>query len=86
MAEKYGGDIPKTGDEMCKALPGVGRKMAVLTVNIAWNTNVGIGASLTSLRIGNVHKEVGKQSSVLRTVQRDSIFVSVVLHGKFRSV
>jgi endonuclease III len=43
LIEKFDGDIPKTVEEMCKDLPGVGQKMAVLTVNIAWNTTVGIG-------------------------------------------
>ena len=44
--EKYGGDIPKTVEELCK-LPGVGPKMAVLTVNIAWENTVGIGTKMS---------------------------------------
>lgn len=42
LAEKYNSDIPKTVEELCK-LPGVGQKMAVLTVNIGWEQTVGIG-------------------------------------------
>lgn len=43
LAEKYNYDIPQTVEELCK-LPGVGQKMAVLTVNIGWEKTVGIGA------------------------------------------
>ena len=42
VIEKYGGDIPETVEELCK-LPGVGPKMAYLTVQCAWGVNVGIG-------------------------------------------
>lgn len=42
LKEKYNGDIPKTVPELCQ-LPGVGQKMAVLCVNIAWENVVGIG-------------------------------------------
>lgn len=42
LAEHYNSDIPETVEELCK-LPGVGQKMAVLTVNIGWDKTVGIG-------------------------------------------
>jgi endonuclease-3 len=42
LAAQYNGDIPQTVEELCK-LPGVGQKMAVLTVNIGWKKSVGIG-------------------------------------------
>lgn len=42
LAEKYNNDIPQTVEELC-TLPGVGQKMAVLTVNIGWEKIVGIG-------------------------------------------
>ena len=51
IIEKYEGDIPKTVEELCK-LPGVGPKMAYLTVQCAWGVNVGIGVDT------HVHRSV----------------------------
>jgi len=42
LAEQYNGDIPKTVKEMCR-LPGVGEKVAFITVDTAWHNNIGIG-------------------------------------------
>jgi endonuclease III len=41
LLEKYNGDIPKTLAELTM-LPGVGNKMGILAMNIAWNINCGI--------------------------------------------
>ena len=40
LRDKYGGDIPKTVEELCK-LPGVGPKMAYLVMKCAWNEVTG---------------------------------------------
>ena len=42
MLSEYGGDIPPSVGDLCK-LPGVGPKMAHLTMNIAWRQVSGIG-------------------------------------------
>lgn len=42
LKEKYGGDIPRTVEELVQ-LPGVGPKMAHLAMNIAWDSVSGIG-------------------------------------------
>ena len=36
LREDFNSDVPKTVDELC-SLPGVGPKMAFLTLQIAWN-------------------------------------------------
>jgi len=60
IIEKYEGDIPKTVEELCK-LPGVGPKMAYLTVQCAWGVNVGIGVDThvhrISQRLGWLQRE-----------------------------
>jgi len=60
VIEKYGGDIPESVEELCK-LPGVGPKMAYLTVQCAWGVNVGIGVDThvhrISQRLGWLSKE-----------------------------
>ncbi len=48
MAAQYNNDIPQTVEELCK-LPGVGQKMAVLTVNIGWKKTIGIGMRVCSI-------------------------------------
>jgi len=48
--EKYNGDIPDSIEELC-SLPGVGPKMAHLTMNIAWKKNSGIGVDTHVHRI-----------------------------------
>ena len=55
LADKYNCDIPETVEELCK-LPGVGQKMAVLTVNIGWQKTVGIG--IDSIIYSSVHTKV----------------------------
>ncbi|KAJ1310519.1 hypothetical protein OPQ81_007250 [Rhizoctonia solani] len=52
LREKHDSDVPKTVDELC-ALPGVGPKMAFLTLQVAWNINVGIGVDIHVHRITN---------------------------------
>lgn len=42
LKQKYGGDIPRTVEELVQ-LPGVGPKMAYLAMNIAWDSVSGIG-------------------------------------------
>ncbi|KAI7816572.1 DNA glycosylase, partial [Gamsiella multidivaricata] len=49
---KYSGDIPDTAEELI-ALPGVGPKMAYLTLQCAWNKNLGIGVDTHVHRISN---------------------------------
>ena len=53
LLEKYGGDIPKTAQEMIDDLPGVGPKMAYLVETIAWGTTSGIGVDTHMHRIFN---------------------------------
>ncbi|KAI9183505.1 alpha,alpha-trehalase nth1 [Blastocladiella emersonii ATCC 22665] len=52
LKEKYGGDIPPTVDELI-ALPGVGPKMAYLTMQHAWGQSDGIGVDVHVHRISN---------------------------------
>jgi len=53
LKEKYEYDIPDTVEELCQ-LPGVGPKMAYLTMNIAWERPTGIGVDT------HVHRIVGR--------------------------
>ena len=50
LKEKYNSDIPPSVSELCK-LPGVGPKMAHLTMNIAWGNQSGIGVDTHVHRI-----------------------------------
>ena len=52
LMEKYNGDIPKTIDEL-KKLPGVGPKMAHLTMITGWNQLTGIAVDTHVHRISN---------------------------------
>lgn len=52
LKEKYDGDIPSTVEELVK-LPGVGPKMAYLTMQVAWENSVGIGVDVHVHRICN---------------------------------
>ncbi|KAF9301883.1 DNA N-glycosylase and apurinic/apyrimidinic (AP) lyase [Mortierella antarctica] len=49
---QYKGDIPDTAEGLM-ALPGVGPKMAYLTLQCAWNKNLGIGVDTHVHRIAN---------------------------------
>ncbi|KAG9065343.1 DNA N-glycosylase and apurinic/apyrimidinic (AP) lyase [Linnemannia hyalina] len=49
---QYNGDIPDTAEALI-ALPGVGPKMAYLTLQCAWNKNLGIGVDVHVHRIAN---------------------------------
>ena len=42
MREKYDDDIPPNVEELC-SLPGVGKKMAYLCMDVAWGKVEGIG-------------------------------------------
>ncbi|KAG6844024.1 hypothetical protein H0H87_010533 [Tephrocybe sp. NHM501043] len=52
LRDDFDSDVPKTVDELC-SLPGVGPKMAFLTLHVAWNLNVGIGVDVHVHRITN---------------------------------
>ncbi|KAF9009596.1 DNA glycosylase [Cyathus striatus] len=49
LRDHFDSDVPKTVDELC-SLPGVGPKMAFLTLQVAWDLNEGIGVN------GHVHR------------------------------
>jgi len=51
-AEEYGGDIPPTAELLMK-LPGVGPKMAFITMNVAFGEPSGIGVDVHVHRITN---------------------------------
>eukprot|EP00833_Pecoramyces_ruminatium_P002854 jgi/Orpsp1_1/1176886/evm.model.c7180000059388.2 len=50
LHEKYDDDIPDNIQELIK-LPGVGKKMGYLTLQVAWNKNMGIGVDVHVHRI-----------------------------------
>jgi len=50
LHEKYDDDIPDNIQELVK-LPGVGKKMGYLTLQVAWNKNMGIGVDVHVHRI-----------------------------------
>ncbi|ORX59160.1 DNA glycosylase [Piromyces finnis] len=50
LHEKYDDDIPDNIEELIK-LPGVGKKMGYLTLQVAWNKNMGIGVDVHVHRI-----------------------------------
>ncbi|XP_033748177.1 endonuclease III-like protein 1 isoform X2 [Pecten maximus] len=52
LRDNYKCDIPKTVEDLCK-LPGVGPKMAYLTMKSAWDEVVGIGVDTHVHRISN---------------------------------
>ncbi|NXT84330.1 NTH protein, partial [Zapornia atra] len=61
LKQKYGGDIPRTVEELVK-LPGVGPKMAHLAMNIAWDSVSGIAVDTHVHRITNRLKWVKKET------------------------
>ena len=52
LKEEYNSDIPKTCEEILK-LPGVGKKMCMLLMQIAWNKTSGISVDTHVHRISN---------------------------------
>ena len=52
VRDDFGGDIPKTIDELC-SLPGVGPKMGFLALQSAWGLNMGIGVDVHVHRVAN---------------------------------
>ncbi|KAH8824345.1 DNA glycosylase, partial [Flagelloscypha sp. PMI_526] len=52
LRDEFDSDVPKTVDELC-SLPGIGPKMAFLTLQVAWNINAGIGVDVHVHRITN---------------------------------
>ena len=61
--EQYADDIPPTVEELVK-LPGVGPKMAYITMNVAWNKLSGIGVDTHVHRISNRLGWVRKPTTV----------------------
>ncbi|XP_048465495.1 endonuclease III-like protein 1 isoform X2 [Rhincodon typus] len=61
LKEQYNGDIPSSVSELVK-LPGVGPKMAHLTMKIAWNNVSGISVDTHVHRIANRLKWVKKET------------------------
>ncbi|NXH14482.1 NTH protein, partial [Bucco capensis] len=61
LKQKYGGDIPKSVEELVQ-LPGVGPKMAHLAMDIAWNSVSGIAVDTHVHRITNRLKWVKKET------------------------
>ncbi|XP_039255497.2 endonuclease III-like protein 1 [Styela clava] len=62
LKKEYDCDIPNSVEDLVK-LPGVGPKMAYLTMTCAWNKVVGIGVDVHVHRIANRLKWVRKQTS-----------------------
>lgn len=52
LEQQYQSDVPKDIDELC-SLPGVGPKMAFLTLQSAWKINLGIGVDVHVHRMSN---------------------------------
>ena len=52
LLEKYDGDIPDTAEKL-QELPGVGPKMAFITMNVAFGQPSGIGVDVHVHRIAN---------------------------------
>ncbi|GAA5817384.1 hypothetical protein MFLAVUS_010929 [Mucor flavus] len=52
LRDRFDGDIPDTIDGLT-SLPGVGPKMGYLTLQVAWNKNLGIGVDVHVHRIAN---------------------------------
>jgi endonuclease-3 len=52
LKERYAGDIPDSVEGLC-GLPGVGPKMAHLTMRCAWHTVTGIGVDTHVHRLSN---------------------------------
>ncbi|VVU95463.1 HhH-GPD superfamily base excision DNA repair protein [seawater metagenome] len=52
ILDEYDSDIPKTLEELIK-LPGVGYKMAILAMNIAWKINCGISVDTHVHKVSN---------------------------------
>jgi len=52
LSTRFGSDVPQDIDELC-SLPGVGPKMAFLTLQSAWKINLGIGVDVHVHRLAN---------------------------------
>lgn len=61
LIDQYDSDIPNSIEGLLK-LPGVGKKMAFLAMNSAWNEVVGIGVDTHVHRISNWLKWVPKST------------------------
>lgn len=61
LVTKFGGDIPKTIDDMV-SLPGVGPKMAYLLQSAAWGKTDGIGVDVHVHRLTNMWGWVDSKS------------------------
>ncbi|KAF9809238.1 hypothetical protein IEO21_07467 [Rhodonia placenta] len=52
LYDGFDSDVPRTEAELC-SLPGVGPKMAILTLHVAWKVNAGVGVDVHVHRITN---------------------------------
>jgi endonuclease-3 len=70
LRDEFDSDVPDNVDDLC-SLPGVGPKMAFLTLQIAWGLNHGIGVDVHVHRITNLlgwHKPATKTPEQTRSV------------------
>jgi endonuclease-3 len=69
LHEKYNDDIPDNIEELIK-LPGVGKKMGYLTLQVAWNKNMGIGVDVhvhrISERLGWIEKSKNPEEARIK--------------------
>jgi endonuclease III len=91
LVERYGGEVPKTMDELV-TLPGVARKTANVVLNTAFNTPSGIivdtHVARVSQRLGLTKRktpETIEQELMLLVPQEEWTFwgPAVVLHGRY---
>ncbi|KDQ59784.1 hypothetical protein JAAARDRAFT_126654 [Jaapia argillacea MUCL 33604] len=85
LHDEFDSDVPKTVDELC-SLPGVGPKMAFLTLQVAWNLNHGIGVDVHVHRITNRlgwHKPPTKNPEQTRLLRLNlQSWLPTELHGE----
>jgi len=70
LQEQYDGDIPSTLQELV-ALPGIGPKMAYLTLDHAWDRTEGIGVDVHVHRISNRLQWVRRPTKEPEDTRRD---------------
>ena len=86
LRDEFNSDVPNTVDELC-SLPGVGPKMAFLTLQIAWGLNHGIGVDVHVHRITNLlgwHKPPTKTPEQTRFVYLSHFRLELKLLSRFR--
>ena len=72
MHERYADDVPGDYDDIL-ALPGVGPKMALLMMNVAWNKTIGISVDTHVHRISNRLKWTGAKGTGLPEQTRKAL-------------